>query len=345
MPLPLIGENRLLVQRGLAELNRPRRPGIQALIEEARLMPGRIRSVDIGFGLGPRINAAGRLDSAMRAYDLLTAPDVLTARALAADLGDLNRRRQAMTQELVARAKEKIAAEGAERELFLVSDPGFPSGIVGLVAGRLVEELYRPVMLVEEDQNGSGLSRGSARSIPEFNVTAALDECRDLLVRHGGHALAAGFTVANERLSELRARLEAIAARELGGKDLAPTLSIDAVVQLEDLDWAMLDMLRELEPHGHGNPQPVFVSQDVEVMTERTVGQARQHLKLTLHDPLASGPRSFHVWDAIGFNLGGWSGRLPRRVDLAFTFESSEFGGDSRLQLNVKDLRASEGEA
>lgn len=342
MPLPLMGENRALVQRGLAALSRPRRPGLQALMEEARLSPARVTSTAIGFILGPRINAAGRLDSAMLAYDLLSAPDVLTARQRATELGDLNRKRQAMTLELVARAKEKIAAEGEERELFMVSDPEFPSGLVGLVAGRLVEERYRPVMLVEEDQNGSGFSRGSARSIPEFNVTAALDECRDLLVRYGGHAMAAGFTVPNEDLPELRRRLEAIAARELAGCDLAPTLMIDAVLELEDLDWATLGLLQVLEPHGEGNPQPVFVSRNLEVVTERMVGQAGQHLKLTVRDPHASGPRARIVWDAIGFNQGAWGGRLPDQIDLAYTFESNEFNGDLRLQLNIKDLRPAE---
>jgi single-stranded-DNA-specific exonuclease len=210
---------------------------------------------------------------------------------------------------------------------------------VGLVAGRLVEELYRPVMIVEEDQNGSGNSRGSARSIPEFNVTAALDECRELMVRHGGHALAAGFTVRNELLPELRARLEAIALRELGGRDLVPALAIDAEVQLGDLDWSMLAMLSQLEPYGHGNPQPVFVSYGLEVKDMRTVGRDGQHLKLVVRDPWASGPTARLVWDAIGFNLGYWAAELPDRVDLAYNFESNEFNGDQRLQLNIKDLR------
>jgi single-stranded-DNA-specific exonuclease len=335
MPLPLGGENRRLVKEGLALLGRPRRPGIQAMMAEARLIPDHVRAVDIGFVLGPRINAAGRLESAMLAYDLLTAPDALTARELAAALGALNRKRQALTHELAARAKEKIAVEGANRDLYLVSDPEFPSGIVGLVAGRLVEELYRPVMLVEEDQNDSGNSRGSARSIPEFNVTAALDECRELLVRHGGHAMAAGFTVPNALLPQLRARLEAIAQRELGGQDLVPTLRIDAVVQLSDLDWAMLALLSELEPHGEQNPQPIFASYGLEIKDVRTVGRESQHLKLVVRDLGASGPSARAFWDAIGFNLGYWASQLPDRVDLAYTFELNEFNGDQRLQLNI----------
>jgi single-stranded-DNA-specific exonuclease len=336
MPLPLLEENRQLVQSGLLELNHPRRPGIQAMLDEARLSPGRVTATDIGFILGPRLNAAGRLESAMLAYDLLMAPDALTARGLAQALSELNRRRQAKTQELVLLARGHIDGAAATPELFLLDDEKFEAGIVGLVAGRLVEEYYRPVLLVHRDAE---FSRGSARSIPEFNVTAALDECRDLLVRHGGHAIAAGFTVRTEDLPELRARLEAIASRELAGKDLAPTLQIDARVQLEEMDWAMLDMLRVLEPHGHGNPQPVFAATGLEVANERPVGSDGRHLKLTLRDPYASGPISRRVWDAIGFNLGWWSGNLPRWVDVAFTFESNEYNGDTRLQLNLKDLR------
>ncbi len=339
MPLPLRGENRRLVREGLAQLAHPRRPGLQAMMDEAHLSPERVCAMDIGFIIGPRINAAGRLESAMLAYDLLSAPDVLTARELATALGSLNRKRQALTLDLVARAKEKIAAEGSVRDLYLVSDPEFPSGIVGLVAGRLAEELYRPVLLVEEDMGGSGESRGSARSIPEFDVTAALDECRDLLVRHGGHSMAAGFTVTNENLPLLRARLEEIAARELGDRDLAPTVWIDAEVELSDLDWAMLALLAELEPHGQENPQPVFVSRGLEVRDARTVGKSAQHLKLVLADPGAAGPKARIVWDAIGFNLGSWYSRLPQRIDLAYTFESNEYNGDRRLQLNIKDLR------
>jgi single-stranded-DNA-specific exonuclease len=140
-------------------------------------------------------------------------------------------------------------------------------------------------------------------------------------------------------LPELRARLEAIARRELGGQDLVPTLRIDAVVQLSDLDWAMLALLSELEPHGEQNPQPIFISSGLEIKDVRTVGRESQHLKLVVRDPEASGPTARSLWDAIGFNLGYWASQLPDRVDLAYTFEFNEFNGDRRLQLNIKDLR------
>lgn len=333
---PLLGENRSLVQRGLTELNRARRPGIQALLAEAGLRPGKVDATAIGFVLGPRLNAAGRLSTAEISYRLLTAPDPWIAAPLASELGRLNSRRQELTTEKVALARELLQPESAERFLYFVANSGFPPGVVGLVAGKLADDLYRPVLVAEL---GPQQTHGSARSIPEFNITAALDECRDLLERHGGHAAAAGFTVRNERLEELQRRLEMIACQQLAGQELVPTLEVDAVVELADLDWASAELLRQLEPCGYANPQPVFASFGLEVVDQRTVGKENQHLKLAVRDPAATGPQSRVVRDGIAFRLGGWSGHLPRRVDLAYTFEINEFNGEARLQLNIKDLR------
>jgi len=335
---PLLGENRSLVQRGLAELNRPRRPGIQAMLEEAKVAPGKVDATAIGFVLGPRINAAGRLKHAKLSYDLLTAPDTLTARPLAEELAALNRERQNLTLTKVELAQQQIAAdrdgrgERGDRYLYLVAHPDFESGIVGLVAGRLVEDLYRPVLVAKV---GDEETHGSARSISEFNITAALDECRELLVRHGGHAAAAGFAVKNANLETLRSRLEAIAERELAGRNLVPSLSVDALVTLADLDQALVAQLGGLEPCGYANPQPVFASTGLEVLSARLVGSDGKHLKLAVRDP-----RTRTAMDAIAFRMGEWYGHLPSRVDLAYAVEINEFNGRKSLQLNVKDLRA-----
>jgi single-stranded-DNA-specific exonuclease len=333
---PLLDENRWLVQRGLAMLNQSRRPGVQAMLSEAGVQSGRVDAAAIGFVLGPRINAAGRLSSAVLSYQLLTAPDLSTAVPLAAKLGQLNRLRQKRTLELVGLAKERIVQEGLNRYLYLVGGVEFPSGIVGLVAGKLAEDLYRPVLVVEW---GETTSRGSARSIPEFDITRALDACRDLLVRHGGHAAAAGFTVANENLGELRRRLEQIAESNLADKDLLPKVQVDAEVGLAEMDWAVAELLAQLEPFGNANLQPVFASLGLEVVGERVLGQEGQHLKLTVRDPGATGPAARRVWDAIAFRQGEWFGQLPPRVDLAYSLEINEFNGKTRLQLNVRDIR------
>ncbi len=329
---PLLGENRSLVRRGLAELNQPRRPGIQAMLEDAKLAPGKVDATAIGFVLGPRINAAGRLAHANQAYDLLTARDSLTARPLAENLSMLNRTRQNLTAERTALAQVQIAAQAPERLLYLIAHPDFESGIVGLVAGRLTEDLYRPALVAKV---GDTDTHGSARSIPEFNITAALDECRDLLVRHGGHAAAAGFAVKNENLETLRRRLEAIAERELAGLALTPSLPVDAETSLADLDFALVGKLAELEPCGYANPQPTFASRGLEVISARLVGAEGKHLKLTVREP-----RSRVAVDAIAFRLGEWYGNLPARVDLAYALEINEYNGRKSLQLNVKDIRA-----
>ena len=328
---PLLGENRSLVQRGLAELNKPRRPGIQAMLEEAKVAPGKVDATAIGFVLGPRINAAGRLKHANLSYDLLAAPDTLTARPLAEELAALNRERQNLTLAKVELAQQQIAADRGDRYLYLVAHPDFESGIVGLVAGRLVEDLYRPVLVAKI---GDDETHGSARSISEFNITAALDECRELLVRHGGHAAAAGFAVKNENLETLQARLEAIAERELAGRNLMPSFSVDAEVALGDLDWALVEQLRQLEPCGYANPQPVLASRGLEVLSARLVGSDGRHLKLAVRDP-----RTRTGMDAIAFRMGEWYGNLPSRVDLAYAVEINEFNGRRSLQLNVKDMR------
>ena len=333
---PLLGENRFLVQRGLAELRRPRRAGIQAMMEEARLNPLKVDATAIGFVLGPRLNAAGRLATADTSYQLLTAPDPLTARPLAEELGRLNLERQRLTQEMVAKAKAQIEASPSAGYLFLVSDESFNPGVVGLVAGRLTEEFYRPALVAHA---GPEEAHGSARSIAEFNITAALDQCHDLLRRHGGHAAAAGFTVANENIPLLQTRLEEIAARELAGQELTPSLAVDAVVSLGDIDWALQGLLSQIEPCGYGNAQPVLVSTGLEVVSQRPVGQDSQHLKLAVRDPNGAGPSARRVVDAIAFRQGAWTGQLPRRIDLAYTVEVNEYNGEQRLQLNVKDIR------
>lgn len=326
---PLLGENRALVRRGLEKLNQPQRLGLQALISQAGVKPSQITATTIGYVLGPRLNAAGRLDTAMASYNLLTSNSPAEARSLALKLEEVNRERQRLTVDTLERAREQVLAIGEEERLFFVAAEDYLPGIVGLVAQRLTEEFYRPSAVVEL---GPKRSRGSARSIPEFNITAALDQCRDLLVRYGGHAAAAGFTVANANLELLQQRLRQIAMHQLEGLELLPTLSIDAEVDLSEMNWATYALLEQLEPFGYANPVPLLLSRGVIVRDARAVGE--DHLKMTLSDGRA-------VWDAIAFRQGEWAGRLPRRIDVVYTLEVNEWNEERRLQLNVKDLRPS----
>ena len=324
-------ENRELVRRGLEVLNRAQRAGVYELTQVSGVEPGKIDTTVIGFMLAPRINAAGRLGSAMIAYDLLMA-DQPGAGALALQLQELNERRQILTMEAVEIARQRALGEGAaDVPLIFDAGPEYMSGIVGLVAGRLCEEFFRPAVVIEQ---GEGESRGSCRSIPGFDITQALDECADLLVRHGGHSQAAGFTVRNENIGCLRQRLTEIALRKLGGQDLRPELVIDAEVSLGDLTMDMVRDLQRLEPTGAGNRTPLFVARGLHVVGVKRVGKDNKHLRLSV----SVGARTI---DAIAFKQGDWAERMPPEVDVAFHLEINTWNGSSRLQLNVQDLRRS----
>jgi single-stranded-DNA-specific exonuclease len=327
---PIVGENRILVKRGLERLNQTDRPGLLELIATSRLQRP-ISANRIGYVLGPRLNAAGRLDTAMASYRLLTTRFPDEARALAVELEQYNRERQQLTIEAVAKAREIVLRTEETPPLVFVAAPDILGGIAGLVASRLAEEFYRPSVVVEIADD---VSRGSARSIPEINITDALDQCSDILERHGGHAAAAGFEVQNDLLDALHQRLLDIADRELDGEELSPTLVLDAEVSLSQMTWEAMSELQRLEPHGYGNRRPVFVSRRVQVKDSRIVGE--RHLKLSVSDGHA-------IWDAIAFRQADKAQGLPFIVDIAFTLEINSWNGQDRLQLNVKDIRPSEG--
>jgi single-stranded-DNA-specific exonuclease len=208
--------------------------------------------------------------------------------------------------------------------------PDFNAGVVGLAASRLVETFYRPAIVGQQSEE---TTRCSCRSIPEFHITEALDHCADLLVRHGGHAAAAGFTVKNENLPALKERLKEIATKQLSDQELCPTLVADMEVPLYEMKPEVLKYLDYLQPTGYGNPDAVFVSRNLQVKASRTVGAEAKHLKLTLSDGRVT-------FDAIGFRLGNLKENLPARVDVMYTFETNEFNGRTSLQLNLKDLKA-----
>lgn len=329
---PLTGENRALVRRGLGLLNKPRREGVKSLLVVSRLKPGAVDATAIAFMLGPRLNAAGRLESAQAAYELLTTQDLFRAGQLAQQLEAQNRERQTLTRDTQARAREIALAYKPDAHLLFAADPDFKSGIVGLAAARLTDEFYRPSVVAVRNPD---FTRGSARSIREFHITEAFDQCKALLERHGGHAAAAGFTARAENTEALADALRAIAERELSHLDLRPALQIDAEVPLSEVTGDLERQLRQFQPCGYGNPTPLLVSRDVKVASARTVGADARHLKLTLTD-------GWVMVDAIAFQLGDWLNRLPARVDVAFHLEVNEWGGAQRLQLNVRDIRAAE---
>ncbi len=331
---PLNGENRVLVRAGLESINATQRPGLKALSIAAGLVQGKITSSDISFMLGPRLNAAGRIDDAVLAYQLLLAENFTTAQQLADKLNQANRRRQELTKEIQLAARQQVEQLGKNANRIIMLDSAdYPAGLVGLVAARLVEELGRPVLMLER---GAELSRGSARSVPGFSIIDALTACEDLFVRFGGHSGAAGFTIANDQLPKLEERLLSYAAAHLPDELLMPALEIDAEVPLGALTWDLLEQIAVLEPFGQANPQPVLMSRRVRVAGAWSRGADGQHLKLRL-DGGHGGP----TYEAIAFRLGQLAGYFEKYpwLDIAYTLEANEWNGTRTLQLNIKDLR------
>jgi len=328
---PLVGENRVLVRKGLRQIRETKRQGLFSLAGVADTKIDKVTAGNIGFMLGPRLNASGRLESALASFELLTTTDFMRAGQLAQQLDVQNRQRQSITKSMQKQAEEIAMTEDPEAFLLFAAHEDFNPGVVGLAASRLTEVYYRPAIVAAKNVEET---RGSCRSIPEFHITDALDQCKDLLVRHGGHAAAAGFTVKNENLPELVTRLKSIAKEQLSGKDLRQTLSADMEVSLTELNFEVLKHLEYLEPTGYGNPDAVFVSRDVKVKSSRTVGADAKHLKLTLEDARGA------TFDSIGFRLGHLRDTLPARVDVMYHFEANEWNGKRSLQLNLKDVKA-----
>ena len=333
--VPLLGENHVLVAQGLERINTVCRPGLHALLDVVGVPVGKVTTTTIGFALSPRLNAAGRISEAMTALNLLVASDLETAVPLARELDRLNQERRVMTTEVQERARTMIVGEGDSASfgnvppLLFAAAADFPHGVVGLAASRLLDEFYRPAVVVSIEGE---VSKGSARSIPEFHITQALDAVADLLVRHGGHAAAAGFTVRTELLPELKSRLVARARAELVGVPLTPSFPVDVEVPLEMLSWELQRELDMMQPFGYGNVAPVFVSRGVRVRHARAVGADGRHLKMVLAD------KQGRTWDAIAFRQGAWIGQLPDVIDLAYVLEVNEWNGRVTLQLNVKDV-------
>ena len=333
---PLQNENRTLVRQGVAALERTQRPGLRALLETSGLKDACLDTDSIGYVLGPRLNAAGRLADARLALDLLLETDPERAMQQALALGSLNGRRQQATAAAMELARELLSKEDADAPLIFIGHADIPSGIVGLVAGRLAEEYHRPAVVY---QRGEATSRASCRSIPEFDITGALRTCPELMVRFGGHPAAAGFTVENEKLPALKEALLRQATAGLAGVELAPAIDIDAALDLRHMNGKLIRMLSQLAPFGCANPEPVFLSRNVEIADVKSIGEDGEHLRLRLRDGAVTWPAI--AFASAGASIGGFSGTSVReggRFDVVYSF-CPDRGGNGGLELRVRDLR------
>ncbi|MBI4217027.1 MAG: single-stranded-DNA-specific exonuclease RecJ [Chloroflexi bacterium] len=324
---PLTGENRSLVKRGLEVMGLGRRTGLVALARGAGLEEGPVTAEAVSFYLGPRLNASGRLEHAIMSYELLTTASPQRSEELAQRLEALNRERQRLTEATFARARGNLGAAG--EYLVFAADPAYPQGVAGIVASRLAEEFYRPALVLEV---GPSVSRGSARSIPEFDLIAALRQCAPLLERFGGHRLAAGFTIANVNLGAFQQQLGGLAAGQLSGLDLRPALELDLALPPSALVGDAYRELLRLAPFGEGNPPPTFLAPGLTVRESRTMGRDGAHLRLKLGEGRT-------VWDAVGFGLGPDVPAAGARLDVAYRLGTDRWQGQEVLRLELLDFR------
>lgn len=334
----LTGENRALVGQGLNVIRRSSRQGLYSLAQVSGIRLDRITTANIGFGLGPRLNAAGRLETAMAAFQLLVSDDLYESARLAQLLDDQNAQRKNLTQQIQEKAIAGALAEGGSLPIIFAASEEFSEGVVGLAASRVAERFYRPAIIGHQSD---GLIVASCRSIKEFDITRALDECADLLVRYGGHSMAAGLTVANDNLPALLERLNSLASRQLAGMELTPELFIDYDIALDKLKAEhipeIMDDVSRLEPTGVRNPEALFCSRGLRVVNPRALSDG-QHLKMLLR-------AGINTYEGIAFRQGYWLKSLPPVVDVAYTFEINEYQGRQSLQLNIRDIHPAENPA
>jgi single-stranded-DNA-specific exonuclease len=339
---PLIGVNRRWLQRGLKRLPYSEFAGIKALIQvsgSSSASKQAFKPETIGFRLGPRINAVGRIGDPQTVIELLTTHDPFVAQTRAIECEQANQLRQQMCRDIEQAAIALIetntdgSLDPLKQRVLVVIEPDWHHGVIGIVASRLVERYGVPVFIGTYEDETQTLLRGSARSIPEFDVFEALQFCGDLLDRFGGHRAAGGFTLAAQNLPQLRSRLSEFAHLHLKPEYLKPLITIDAQAQFSDLDWDLYRQMDRLQPCGIGNPEPVFWTPQVKVVDQRIVGQT--HLKVTLAQDSAKTKESFA---AIAWRWGEYY-PLPERIDVAYKLRENTWNGQTNLELELVGVR------
>jgi single-stranded-DNA-specific exonuclease len=329
--VPLHAENRAIVRAGLRRMSDAPGAGCAALLAVAGIRTP-VKAEHLAFQLGPRINAAGRMEDAVLALDLLMAEQREAADPLAQRLQEQNAQRQQLTAEIVREARGRVSELDNAATVIVMGDVQWPLGVLGLAASRLVEEFYRPTVIFNTDGDEW---RGSARSIEGFHLVECLQHCAPLLQRYGGHAMAAGVTVRRERFADLKDCLERYAAARLNGEAFSRPIPIEASAALADLKPSLHQEVQMLAPFGVGNREPLLLTRDVEVLRTETFGSDRRHLRLQLRDRTATA-------EAIAFDKATAIAHLPagRRIDIVYALDCERWDGLDRVRLQLRDLRA-----
>ncbi len=340
--MPIIGENRTLVKYGLRVLTQTKWLGLQELMKSAQLKAPftNINTYTLGYILGPRLNAAGRINQASTAFRLLITQDKQEAERLAQQLNQENSTRQNLTEKVVRDIKnrlEKKMPQGKGPKLIFEGSADYSVGIIGLAAGKIAEKYCRPTIIYREEKE---MIDASCRTIPQFNLIEAIEQCADFLDDFGGHKAAAGFSFKKTKLDKVKEILSQIAEEKLKGKDLTPLLDIDVELSLEDINWSNYEQIQNFAPFGKANPEPRFLVKDLEISNLRMVGNNGKHLKMELmmfSDQSSRGK----TFKAIAFNFGEWQEKLKKgdSIDVVFELIADEWDGYKNLQMKIIDLR------
>lgn len=328
--MPLLGENRTLLKYGLIVLQKTRRIGLQNLIKVSNLKEINTRA--IGFGLAPRINAAGRMDHANLAYYLLKEEDRDKAYQLALELNNSNLERQRITEKMF---REALFLEIKEDDKLLIFyNPEWSAGLTGLVAGKLLRKYNRPCLVITKNKENNDLV-GSGRSINQFDITKALKKIEDILLRFGGHPQACGFSITEDKLEEFKEKILNIANTELKNADTRPQLDIELEINFEDINWELVDLVNKFKPFGKDNEEPVLLSKNVIISNLRKVGKDEKHLKIELI-------KNNKKIDCIGFNLADRGLNIGNKVDIVYNLSINQWNGNRQIQLIIKDIKINE---
>lgn len=336
----VVGENRVLAYYGLKQLNENPRKGLTAIIAQSNLEPGHVSIDDIVFKIGPRINAAGRMESGRLAVNLLTATDDVTAELVAKQINDSNNERKNIDRETTKEALDMVEQGRclAKENATIVYNPDWNKGVVGIVASRLVEAFYKPTFVLTKS---NGLVTGSARSIRGFDLYSSIEQCADLLENYGGHIYAAGLAMKEENLEEFARRIDRFVGEHKSDDMSVPAIDVDAELPFARITPKFFRILKQFQPFGPGNNSPVFVTEDVyDNGSGRKVGPAGQHLKLELIEE----DQPYNHISAIGFNMSSSFEHIKagNPIDVCYTIVENYYRGTSNLQLRLKDLREKE---
>ncbi len=336
--VPLHGENRLIAKRGIEKLQQTNRIGLQALFRVANLKQSELNEDSVGFAIGPRINAVGRLEDAAPAVRLLLSEDMEEARILAEEIDGLNRLRQEIVQEITEQAIKEVEEQYPvqENKVLVLAKEGWNVGVIGIVASKLVERFYRPTIVLSIDREKQ-IAKGSARSIEGFDLFANLSDCRDILPHFGGHPMAAGMTLKLEHVDELRVRLNDLAAKQLTEEDLIPITSVDIACRVEDVTVSAIEQMQMLAPFGMGNPKPRLQVTNAAIESMRQIGADGSHLKLVLQSGQAK-------LDGVGFGFGALAEEISPFSHVSVVGEAviNEWNNFRKPQIMIQDIAVEE---